>query len=73
MIPTLFGSGSDGLGVTQTKQDLACCEEKFPRLTCRPVSAQFMGDEVQVIEERHYLLVPAAEIGDDDLRQYANR
>jgi hypothetical protein len=50
------------------------------------VSAQFMSgsvialfelamqrDEVKVVEERHYKLVPADQIGDDDLRLYARR
>jgi hypothetical protein len=27
--------------------------------------------EVKVVEERHYRLVPADQIGDDDLRRYA--
>jgi hypothetical protein len=31
------------------------------------------NDEVKVVEERHYKLVPADQIGDDDLRLYANR
>jgi len=86
VIPVQAKGGSDQLGVTQTKQDLACCGEKFARLACRPVSAQFMsdsvialfelamqGDEVRVVEERHYKLVPADQIGDEDLRLYANR
>lgn len=86
VIPIQAKGGSDQLGVTQTKQDLACCEEKFPKLTCRPVSAQFMSDsvialfelamqrdEVRIVEERHYKLVPADQIGDDDLRLYARR
>jgi hypothetical protein len=83
-IPVQAKGGSDQLGATQTKQDFACCEEKFPKLACRPVSAQFMSDsvialfelaiergEVKVVEERHYRLVPADQIGDDDLRRYA--
>jgi hypothetical protein len=86
VIPVQAKGGADQLGTTQTKQDLACCEEKFPKLTCRPVSAQFMDDnvialfelamhggEVKVVEERHYKLVPADRIGDDDLRLYAGR
>jgi hypothetical protein len=31
------------------------------------------GDEVKVVEERHYKLVPADQIGIDDLKLYANR
>jgi hypothetical protein len=86
VIPVQAKGGSDRLGATQTKQDLACCREKFSRLSCRPVSAQFLsddaialfelsmqGNEVKVVEERHYRLVPADQIGDEDLRLYANR
>lgn len=86
VIPVQAKGGSDQLGVTQTKQDLACCREKFPMLTCRPVSAQFMvghvialfeltmeGDEVKVVEERHYQLVPWDQIGHEDLKFYASR
>jgi hypothetical protein len=77
---------SDQLGVTQTRQDIACCDRKFPRLTCRPVSAQFMADDaialfeltldgqdVKVVEEKHYRLVPSDEIGDQDLKAYSRR
>lgn len=86
VIPVQAKGGSDQLGVTQTKQDIACCREKFAKLACRPVSAQFMtddvialfelameGDEVKVIEERHYKLVPSDQIGDEDLKFYAGR
>lgn len=78
--------GIDQLGVTPTKQDIACCVEKFPKLTCRPVSAQFMADDVialfeltlqgaqvKVLEEKHYRLVPSDQIADDELRLYAAR
>jgi hypothetical protein len=86
VIPVQAKGGMDQLGVTQTRQDIACCLQKFPNLTCRPVSAQFMsddtialfelalqGDEVKVVEEKHYKLVPADQIGIDDLKLYANR
>jgi hypothetical protein len=85
-IPVQAKGGTDQLGVTQTRQDLACCTQKFPRLTCRPVSAQFMtdnvialfeltveGEDVKVVEEKHYRLVPADQIGEGDLRLYADR
>jgi hypothetical protein len=29
--------------------------------------------EVKIVDERHYRLVPASSIGDDDLKKYANR
>jgi hypothetical protein len=83
IIPVQAKGGHDKHGVVQTQQDVACCEEKFPLLICRPVSAQFMDDEkiamfelkvednkVFVVEERHYQLVQANEISDEDLRSY---
>jgi hypothetical protein len=86
VIPVQAKGGTDQLGVTQTRQDMACCLEKFPRLTCRPVSAQFMaddvivlfeltleGEDVKVVEEKHYRLVPSEEIGEQDLKSYSKR
>lgn len=83
VIPVQAKGGKDQLAVVQTKQDLACCAEKFPTLVCRSVSAQFMEDHriamfelavendmVVVVEEKHYRLVPAAEIGIADLKMY---
>jgi len=86
VVPVQAKGGSDQLGVTQTHQDLACCSQKFPRLTCRPVSTQFMaddvialfeltldGEDVKVVDEKHYRLVPSKEIGEQDVRMYARR
>ena len=76
VVPVQAKGGNDQLGVTQTRQDIACCRQKFPRLTCRPVSAQFMpddtialfelalqGEDVKIVEEKHYKLVPSDQIG----------
>lgn len=70
VIPVQAKGGSDQLSVVQTKQDIACCIEKFPNLLCRSISAQFMDDDriaifeltvqdeqVKIVEERHYKLV----------------
>jgi hypothetical protein len=88
VIPVQAKGGNDQLAVVQTSQDLACCAEKFPNLTCRAISAQFMSDEektiamfeltvqkaeVRVVEERHYRLVPADQITDKDLKRYGAR
>jgi hypothetical protein len=86
VVPVQAKGGNDQLGVTQTRQDIACCLQKFPNLTCRPISAQFMaddtialfelgleGDDVKILEEKHYKLVPADQIGVDDLKRYGNR
>jgi hypothetical protein len=43
VIPVQAKGGKDQLAVVQTKQDLACCAEKFPNLICRSVSAQFFS------------------------------
>jgi hypothetical protein len=86
VVPVQAKGGSDRLGTIQTAQDIACCRVKFSSLTCRPVSAQFMaddiialfelamrGDEVKIAEERHYQLVPADSIQPEDLKSYATR
>jgi len=86
VVPVQAKGGSDKHGAVQTQQDIACCHEKFPRLICRPVSAQFMDDgrialfeltvaeeEVRVVDERHYRLTPAAVISADDLAAYSIR
>jgi len=86
VVPVQAKGGTDQLGVTQTRQDIACCVQKFPRLTCRPISAQFMtddtiamfelalqGEDVKIVEEKHYKLVPSDQIGADDLELYGKR
>jgi hypothetical protein len=85
-LPIQAKGGSDRLSVVQTAQDIACCREKFEGLTCRPISAQFMsenviamfelavdGDDVKLVEEKHYKLVPSDQIGPHDLQLYAKR
>lgn len=86
VIPVQAKGGSDKLSPVQTTQDIACCKAKFPALVCRPVSAQFMGDDVialfeltqqgdkiLIVEERHYRLVANDEIDIDTLKQYVER
>ncbi len=83
VLPVQAKGGTDQLSSVQTKQDIACCTEKFPGLICRAISAQFIsddlialfelglsGEEVRIIEERHYRLVPADQISTADLRSY---
>ena len=68
--------GKDQIGVVQTTQDIRFVEQKFPGIRCRAISAQFMedgviallelalqGDEMRVVDERHYQLVPADQLG----------
>lgn len=83
VIPVQAKGGNDKHGVVQTSQDIICCEQKFPDLMCRAVSAQFMDDdliamfelvmqddEVRVVQEKHYRLVPASNISKADLELY---
>src|SRR5262249_16773573 len=86
VLPVQAKGGGDRLSIVQTTQDLSCCREKFPGLTCRPVSAQFMSDDmiamfeltlddedVKIVEEKHYRLLSYEEISIDDLKLYAKR
>ena len=55
-------------------------------LTCKPVAVQFMegnviamfelhlsGDNLEVVDEKHYRLVPHEEVSDEDLKQMAKK
>jgi len=82
IIPVQAKGGNDQLGVVQMKQDLALCIKAYPALTPRLVAVQFIrsrevivmfelvvdGDTIKIADERHYKLVPGAEISDDDLK-----
>jgi hypothetical protein len=80
IIPVQAKGGSDRIGRVQLEQDIALCKDRFGNLICRPVAAQFMEDDViamfeltvikdnvRIVEEKHYKLVPASEISADDL------
>jgi hypothetical protein len=82
IIPVQAKGGSDRIGRIQLEQDLALCKQRFGTLTCRPVAAQFLNsdviamfeqtidnDQVRVLEERHYKLVPATDISIEDLEK----
>ena len=84
VVPVQAKGGSDKHGVVQTQQDIVCCAQKFPGLTCRAVSAQFMSEnkiamfeltvqdgDIKVVDEKHYQLVSANAITSDDLKLYA--
>ena len=84
IIPVQAKGGTDRIGAVQAEQDLALCRDVFPELTPRPVAVQFMrddegevivmfelkqqGDDILIVDERHYRLVPAEAITSDDLR-----
>lgn len=87
-IPVQAKGGNDQISIVQVAQDVALCRDKYPLLTPRPVAVQFVVEagvaviamfelteaegEVRVVEERHYLLVPSADITDADLVQAAS-
>ena len=84
IIPVQAKGGSDQLSAVQTQQDIRCCAEKFSSLTCRPISAQFMLDniiaifefvsnkgQIRIASEKHYSLVPARSISMSDLKTYS--
>lgn len=84
VIPVQAKGGNDRIGSVQTKQDILCCAQKFPDLICRAISTQFItadlialfelavdAGDLKVVEERHYQLVPAAQITGEELRRYA--
>ena len=83
VIPVQAKGGKDRLHAVQTEQDIALCRERFPGLICRPISAQFMENgcmalfelieqegTIKILDERHYVLVPASEITASDLAIY---
>ncbi len=85
IIPVQAKSGKDRHAIVQTRQDILMCKEKFPRLICRAVSAQFMSNnsiamfelgledgKVVIQQERHYRLCPATEILPEDLARYGS-
>lgn len=85
VVPVQAKGGTDQIGVVQIGQDLAFSAEKFPDMRCRPIAAQFMAEgvialfeltldegQVKVVEERHYKLVPAADLDQKAIRDYRN-
>lgn len=85
IMPVQAKGGADQLSIVQARQDMLCCAKKYPSLICRSISAQFMkddlialfelgneGDEIKIVDERHYLLVPAEEISKEDLERYSS-
>lgn len=87
VLPVQAKGGQDEIGVVQIEQDIALCRSKFPDLICRAVAAQFMADgvialfafeldtheEVRIVDERHYKLVPPEELSEDELARYQQR
>ena len=83
VIPVQAKGGKDQIGIVQTTQDIRFVDQKFPGMRCRAIAAQFMDDrvvalfeltlqddEIKVVEERHYRLVPVDELDRDAIRDY---
>ena len=83
VIPVQAKGGNDQIGIVQISQDIRFVEDKFPGMKCRAIAAQFMddqiialfeltlqSDEIKVVEERHYRLVPAKILNQGSIRDY---
>ena len=83
VIPVQAKGGKDRIGVVQTAQDIRFAGQRFPGMRCRAIAAQFMedevialfeltlrNDEIKVVEERHYRLVPADRLDPQAVRDY---
>lgn len=87
IFPVQAKGGRDTLSIVQIEQDFALCANKFPQLICRPIAAQFAGDDlialfafeeagangVAISSEKHYRLVPADSLTTADLANYRTR
>jgi hypothetical protein len=86
VFPVQAKGGRDMLSIVQIEQDMAMCAARFPGLVCRPISAQFLADDlialfaldegesgVPVVCERHYRLVPPEELTADELKAHRAR
>ena len=83
VIPVQAKGGKDRIGIVQTAQDIRFAAQRFPGMRCRAIAAQFMedniialfeltlrDDEIKVVEERHYRLVPADRLDPKAVRNY---
>jgi hypothetical protein len=83
VIPVQVKRKNKGIGIVQIEQDMAVCEAKFPSLTCRPVAAQFMENDLialfefersegvmSIKDEKHYRLVPNDMLSDEEIKAY---
>ena len=83
VFPVQAKGGDDQVGIVQIEQDFALCASKFPRLICRPVAAQSMegdlialfsfdadGQEIAILDEKHYRLVDPGKMTEDDINRY---
>ena len=85
VLPVQAKGGNDQLTVEQSEQDFLWCRQRLPDLICRPVLTQFAeaeliamfevtmaDDELRIVQEKHYRLVPASDVSREDLLRYRN-
>jgi hypothetical protein len=83
VFPVQAKGGNDQISVVQIEQDFALCADKFEDLICRPIAAQFTGenrialfdfeetdDGVAIRSEKQYKLVPEDQVSSKDLEKY---
>lgn len=86
VIPVQAKGGTDQISIVQTEQDTKWCEQEFPNLRCRAISAQFVSNdqialfelkiedaellELKIVEERHYKLVSERELDPKEIADY---
>lgn len=83
IVPVQAKVGKNQLGPVQTQHAISLCAKRYPELICRPVSVHALsGDrialfeltlsegEIRIVDQKHYMLVPASDITADDLRRY---
>ena len=86
VVPVQAKGEKDTLNRVQIEQDMELCAHKLPSLICRPVGVQTMpnnlivlfefertGDDVSVVSEKHYQLVPPDGVSPEDLAAYRQR
>jgi hypothetical protein len=87
VFPVQAKGGKDKLGVVQIEQDLALCRSKFRSLVCRPIGAQFLGEDlialfefeetqdgqIKKVAEKHYRLVPPEDLTQAEIESYRSR
>jgi len=86
IFPIQAKGAKDSVGIIQVEQDFSVCASKFSALTCRPLAAQFVEDdlialfefersegEISIKEEKHYRVVPNEDLSDDEIVAYRSK
>jgi len=83
IFPIQAKGARERIGIIQLEQDFALCGSRFPTLTCRPIAAQFIEDDlialfefersegtISIKDEKHYRIVPNEDLSDDEIVAY---